>query len=143
MATETKGHTPEPCKARHKVGAGWEILVPCGEQDFVEGVTKNEYPMFVEAFVQFPTPDWAQQVEAYAQLFAAAPETAAERDRLLVVNAELLAALQDLLKLSGTIEVLGEWEALDINDNLRSKERQRVNEAIQRAMAAITNAEEG
>ena len=96
MATETKGPTPGPCKARHKVGPGWEILVPCGEQDFVEGVTKNEYPMFVEAFVKFPTPDWAQQVEAYAHLFAAAPETAAERDRLREVNAELLEALQNL-----------------------------------------------
>ena len=34
--------------------------------------------------------------EADARLIAAAPETAAERDRLLTINADLLAALEDL-----------------------------------------------
>ena len=35
-------------------------------------------------------------VEADARLIAAAPETAAERDRLKTINADLLAALEDL-----------------------------------------------
>jgi hypothetical protein len=37
------------------------------------------------------------EAAANAALIAAAPETAAERDRLLEVNKELLAALKDLL----------------------------------------------
>jgi hypothetical protein len=37
-------------------------------------------------------------VEANARLIAAAPETAAERDRLRVENAELLEALKDVME---------------------------------------------
>lgn len=38
--------------------------------------------------------------EANARLIAAAPETADERDRLKVINAELLAALEGMTKLA-------------------------------------------
>lgn len=40
---------------------------------------------------------YLQPVEAYAALIAAAPETAAERDRLKVVNEGLVALLRDAL----------------------------------------------
>lgn len=43
-------------------------------------------------------PDDVQTFEANARLIAAAPETAAERDRLREINAELLAALESLLQ---------------------------------------------
>ena len=53
--------------------------------------------------------------EANARLIAAAPETAAERDRLKEVNAELLAALKALLiwYLDGVNsgQIGGDWKA--------------------------------
>ena len=38
-----------------------------------------------------------EEVEANARLIAAAPETAAERDRLKAINADLLAALEEMI----------------------------------------------
>ena len=57
--------------------------------------------------------------EANARLIAAAPETAAERDRLKEINAELLAALETLVKLhlrhtESTIEELLAIKAEDV-----------------------------
>lgn len=43
--------------------------------------------------------DFPEEYRANAALIAAAPETAAERDRLREVNAELLAALKELYRL--------------------------------------------
>ena len=67
-------HTPGHWTARNNVGAGWEIVVPAGTQDFVEFTSGPEHPMFVETWIQFKTPDWNEQVEANARLIASAPE---------------------------------------------------------------------
>ena len=48
--------------------------------------------------------------KAYAHLVAAAPETAAERDRLKAINAELLKALGDI---AGGIGPADEMPSLD------------------------------
>ena len=58
-------------EARHITGAGWQLIAPCGKQNFVEGITGDKYPMFVENFVQFPTKDWREQVDTAARRIAA------------------------------------------------------------------------
>ena len=66
-------HTPEPWVVHHTLNVvmsdGEVIAIPRGSGDLVN-------------------------IEANARLIAAAPETAAERDRLKAVNRELLSALQ-------------------------------------------------
>ena len=64
---------------------------------------------------------------ANAALIAAAPETAAERDRLRAVNAELLEALKIMVKVGG------------LNYGMATGENG--GPAIQKARAAIANAE--
>ncbi len=49
-------------------------------------------------FIHVPPATGFDVCEANARLIAAAPETAAERDRLREINAELLAALSPLLE---------------------------------------------
>lgn len=63
---------------------------------------------------------------AYARLFAAAPEL---RDSLKALLAELM-----------DIEVLGEWEALDINTSSRKKVRARVDAIVAQCRAALIKA---
>jgi hypothetical protein len=53
----------------------------------------------------------AGTVEANARLIAAAPETAAERDRLKKINAELLAALKAIL--ANEVPSDAEWKAAE------------------------------
>ena len=50
----------------------------------------------------------------------------------------LRGALKALLGLTSTIEVLGEWEALDINRSARTKNRAIVDQAISDARAALS-----
>lgn len=74
------------------------------------------------------------------------PNTTARNDanaRLISAAPELLKALQDLLRQTSTIEVLGEWEALDVNTGLRKTNRARVDETIRAACAAIDKATKG
>lgn len=65
--------------------------------------------------------------DANARLIATAPETAAERDRLKEVNAELLKALRSLAFFSGSFG--------DEDD------RERLNDMMAVARAAIAKAE--
>lgn len=94
MTTETKAqHTPGPWYTRFCRRAGgkstWEIRHDAGHQWHVAdvyGISDGE-KTYGHGFA-----------EANARLIAAAPETAAERDRLREVNAELVAALESALK---------------------------------------------
>jgi hypothetical protein len=90
---------------------------------------------------------------AYEAMIAAAPltaspakddaspakSTAAEGAAVEALRAtsEALAAL---LRQTNNIEVLGEWEAVDINRSLRKTTRARVDAVIERARAALTKA---
>lgn len=71
---------------------------------------------------------WASEEDwANAHLIAAAPD--------------LLEALRGLVRISSTLEVLGEWEALDIHARLRVTERAKVEESLDKAIAAMAQAE--
>ena len=56
---------------------------------------------------------------------------------------KLLRALRALLQQTGNIEVLGEWEALDMNHSSRKKVRATVDQVIADARAAIAEATKG
>lgn len=67
------------------------------------------------------------------RLVAASAELAtlkAERDALK-------AALSDLVSIQGTVECLGEWEALEMNRSLRRTERAKVDAIMAQARAAL------
>jgi hypothetical protein len=59
-------------------------------------------------------------------------ELTAERDALRV-------ALADLMKLRNTIEVMGEWSALDMNRSLYKRESEKVAAAMEQARKLIPN----
>jgi hypothetical protein len=60
--------------------------------------------------------------------------------RLIAAAPELMSALVALLRETNNIEVLGEWEALDINFKSRKTVRAKVDEVISQARAAIKKA---
>ena len=60
--------------------------------------------------------------------------------RLIAAAPDLLAALRALLQQTGNIEVLGEWEALDMNYTSRKRVRAQVDQVIADARAAIASA---
>ena len=85
METKTAQHTPGP----------WEII-PHGagetaDMTIREDKTSGQYVALVQVFGDS---DFAPRARANAALIAAAPETAAERDRLRAENAELRGALE-------------------------------------------------
>lgn len=61
-------------------------------------------------------------------------------DKEVERNGVLDAALKALLNQTSNIEVLGEWEALDINFNMRKKVRAKVDSAIAVARQALGSA---
>ncbi len=74
-----------------------------------------------------------QEVEANAQLFAAAPETAAERDRLKKSNAELLEALERFVKWwDDYIYWSNEWNNV-VDEKQFDKEKATLKKAITKA----------
>ena len=75
-----------------------------------------------------------QEAEANARLIAAAPQTAAERDRLREVNAELLAALKAMFRAAE----LRDMDNCDIRSPHVAVEWFAANQAARRA---IVNAE--
>jgi hypothetical protein len=52
----------------------------------------------------------------------------------------LRGLLRSLLRLTNTIEVLGEWEATDTNRSMRQRERARVDACIEECRAALAAA---
>lgn len=66
---------------------------------------------------------------------------AGERDGLKARVAELEGALRALLKQVNNIEVLGEWEALEINRSLRKTTRAKVDAVINAAWQALSHPE--
>ena len=79
-------HTPGPFKVYHK------RLRPQFKTKIIE--VQDRFGRAVIAWQGFDSCDMPVKTKlANAHLFAAAPETAAERDRLKAINAELLAAL--------------------------------------------------
>jgi hypothetical protein len=78
-------HTPAPWKLE----GNWEI-----DSNPIGGWISTEHP--VPLFELTPMTGNPAGIIANARLIAAAPETAAERDRLKAVNADLLAALKDI-----------------------------------------------
>ena len=87
MMTEDNGnhaaHTPGP----------WSYLPPAKDENRYIGwsIFSSEIEPVAEVTINANS-------EANARLIAAAPETAAERDRLRDINAELVAAFEDLIK---------------------------------------------
>lgn len=65
-------------------------------------------------------------------------ELTAERDALRAEVERLRNALRALLSMTNTIEVLGEWEATDINRSLRKIKRAAVDAVIDKAYAALS-----
>ncbi len=81
---------------------------------------------------------WDGTREANARLIAAAPETAAERDRLREINAELLAALDLLVDAIDEMQIAAATGSLNlVTDKMRAVLPLRTN-----ARAAIAKAEE-
>ena len=78
-----KQHTPGPWTTEHNAPFVWGIYGP--DNNWIA----QTLPKSDDGSADSP-----DQVEANARLIAAAPETAAERDRLREINAELLAALE-------------------------------------------------
>jgi len=73
------------------------------------------------------------ECEANARLIAAAPETAAERDRMKEINNDLLEALKEVLSEIQAIVDDGTLRECDVNNHL----------SIIKARAAITKATHG
>lgn len=88
-------HTPGPwVVVYYKNGHPYQIDAPNGSKG-KGGIT----PIITRwGGISFPSSD---EGKANARLIAAAPETAAERDKLKEVNAELLAALRAMLSVCG------------------------------------------
>jgi hypothetical protein len=111
MTAETRiTHTPGPWRTH-------DVRVR-GQHEYTQVIRGDATPHQVLANVYSATED--------ARLIAAAPD--------------LLAALKALLHATNNIEVLGEWEALDINPNQRKKTRAQVDEVITQSRAAIRKA---
>lgn len=70
-----------------------------------------------------------EECEANARLIAAAPETAAERDRLKEINKDLLEALKEA------------EPALAVQASYRNNEQQRIQNALETVRAALNKAE--
>lgn len=99
MCKETSKHTPGP----------WKVDISVcyvGLESFIEehGAIPINIPrgLGLGACGMLVMPDIVGEDEAHANavLIAAAPETAAERDRLREVNAELLSALEGLVAMT-------------------------------------------
>lgn len=92
MKPKTAQHTPGPWIANdHLKNGQWQIL----GQEYTLSNDFGDYvrPVIVSVMGGGRRPFYSE-AEANARLIAAAPETAAERDRLKEINAELLNALQ-------------------------------------------------
>jgi len=93
-----KQHTPGP----------WEV----GGRGFEDHI-------FAESDIPKDSDDWGEALICEtagnvenARLIAAAPETAAERDRLKAQNAELLEALEDVIRWNDISLLDHEWPAI-------------------------------
>ena len=94
-------HTPGP----------WSIKI--GARTFYIHGSEDTY-IIAEAHRNYADP----QRESNAQLIAAAPETAAERDRLKAINASLVDALISMLNVEGAAvagrDAAQAWKGLDV-----------------------------
>ena len=79
-------HTPGPWTAKFGTNNGWDVVAANAK-------------IAIEPWSDGMDGDWNKTSIANARLIAAAPETAAERDRLRAVNADLLAALNGMITL--------------------------------------------
>ncbi len=97
MATQTQQHTPGPWQYRQLIPDG-TIIKKEGTFDVFKPASESgpEYDVCADVLVGGPI-----RKEQDAALIAAAPETAAERDRLLTINADLLTAMRELAQLTG------------------------------------------
>ena len=102
MTANTPTHTPGPwyCPG---------INSKYGVSDWKQAniTTGNEYDPII-ATVHTEAPTYLGEIDhdtmlANARLIAAAPETAAERDQLRMINADLLAALESLEKMTSDL----------------------------------------
>lgn len=91
----TNKHTPGPWKMS-TVTTSFGICHKIGP---FPGHHPEDPPRHACLYNDYPGPENPADIELLnnAILIAAAPETAAERDRLKEINAELLAALRDVL----------------------------------------------
>lgn len=78
-------------------------------------------------------PGGTEEQKANARLIAAAPDTAAERDKLKEINAKLLAACKELRAVLVTIETK--------DPNLSAKQGAIIRDICSKAEAAIAEAE--
>ena len=89
----TAKHTPGPW-ARVPQTQGGDLIA----REYFTGKQMNQRGLRLVCFM-LARADSFEEDEANARLIAAAPETAAQRDRLRVINAELLAALEAALRI--------------------------------------------
>ncbi|MFK4444668.1 hypothetical protein ABH944_004828 [Caballeronia udeis] len=75
----------------------------------------------------------------YSEAFGDSEQEAANAC-LIAAAPDLLEALQKLLRIQNDVEVLGEWEALEINVGMRKKTRAKVDEIHAQACAAVKKA---
>ena len=134
MTIETVGHTPGPWKVEVEGTMSGRWLSIIAEENYYddgsphelfrsETVEVNRNPRALERWEPVGS---AEEIRANGRLIAATPE--------------LLEALQRVLSTTSTIEVLGEWSALDMNHHRAGIERVKVDGILADAAAAIAKA---
>ena len=100
------GHTPGPWKLE-TVRTSCGLCHKIGPFPWREGQENHAC-----IYDDYPPPGGRPELVANARLIAAAPETAAERDRLNELNAELLETLKDIArqKLTTELDDQGDFE---------------------------------
>lgn len=106
----TSKHTPGPWKVQPAPFAPGDIQV----------VLQDDFRIYIPLMAT----DWddakRQLMRANAKLIAAAPETAAERDTLKAINAELLEALEALLPIVGAPRTYTSGDVFEAQDKARA-----------------------
>ena len=122
-AEQQAQHTPGPWTAE-----GFTVYAGDGD-DFGDVARATAGDSHVDPDYHLDRPDYERI--ANTRLIAAAPETAAERDRLREVNADLLAALVELLDRTTTMSEADSWRIRELGKPLANIAREAIAKAGQ------------